>query len=146
MLGTGGQTMRLIEKFSESIKVLNDYRNLYHAESSSTEQYKVANAINDILPKFCELIENDAEPVVRCKDCIYWQDRKVLMKNGEYRDYLPDEDMFVSIDKGINVGSHCTLHGYENMTGSWFCAQANDFCSRGERRNCAKMDKEAEQK
>lgn len=36
--------MRLIEKFSESIKVLNDYRNLYHAESSSTEQYKVANA------------------------------------------------------------------------------------------------------
>lgn len=56
--------MRLIEKFSESIKVLNDYRNLYHAESSSTEQYKVANAINDILPEFCRLIENDAEPIV----------------------------------------------------------------------------------
>lgn len=53
-----------MDKFSESIKALNDYRNLYHAESSSTEQYKVANAINDILPKFCELIENDAEPVV----------------------------------------------------------------------------------
>ena len=87
----------------------------------------------------------DAVPVVRCKDCIYWQDRKVRMKNGEYRDYLPDEDMFVSIDKGINVGSHCTLHGYENMSGSWFWAQANDFCSRGERRNCAKKDKEAEQ-
>ena len=50
---------RLIEKFSESIKVLNDYRNLYRAESSS----------NDILPKFCELIENDAEPVVRCDNC-----------------------------------------------------------------------------
>lgn len=77
----------------------------------------------------------DAEPVVRCKDCIYWQDRKVRMKNGEYRDYLPDEDMFVSIDKGINVGSHCTLHGYENMSGSWFWAQANDFCSRGEKKD-----------
>lgn len=77
----------------------------------------------------------DAEPVVRCKDCIYWQDRKVHMKNGEYRDYLPDEDMFVSIDKGINVGSHCTLHGYENMSGSWFWAQANDFCSRGEKKD-----------
>lgn len=63
---------RLIEKFSESIKVLNDYRNLYHAESSSTEQYRVANAINDILPKFCELIENNSEPVVRCKDCRYF--------------------------------------------------------------------------
>lgn len=56
--------MRLIEKFSESIKVLNDYRNRYHAESSGTEKCEVANAINDILPKFCELIENDAEPVV----------------------------------------------------------------------------------
>lgn len=60
---------RLSEKFFESIKVLNNYRNLYHAESSSTEQYKVANAINDILPEFCRLIESDAEPVVRCRDC-----------------------------------------------------------------------------
>lgn len=84
----------------------------------------------------------DAEPVVHCKDCIYWQDRKVLMKNGEYRDYLSNEDMFVSIDKGINEGSHCTLHGYENMSGSWVWAQANDFCSKGKRRNCAKMDEE----
>lgn len=70
--------MRLIEKFSESIKVLNDYRNLYHAESSSTEQYKVANAINDILPEFCRLIESDAEPVVhghwidQDSDCENW--------------------------------------------------------------------------
>lgn len=82
----------------------------------------------------------DAEPVVRCKDCIYWQDRKIRMENGEYRDYLPDEDMFVSIDKGINVGSHCTFHGYENMPGSWFWTIANDFCSKG--KNCAKMDEE----
>lgn len=82
----------------------------------------------------------DTEPVVRCKDCIYWQDRKVRMENGEYRDYLPDEDMFVSIDKGINVGSHCTLHGYENMPGPWFWAKANDFCSNGKRKKCAKMD------
>lgn len=67
---------RLIEKFSKSIKVLNDYRNLYHAESSSTEQYKVANAINDILPEFCRLIESDAEPVVRCKDCKYHIEHK----------------------------------------------------------------------
>lgn len=70
--------MQLIEKFSESIKVLNDYRNLYHAESSSTERYKVANAINDILPEFCRLIENDAEPIVRCKDCKYLLKRNML--------------------------------------------------------------------
>lgn len=65
--------MRLIEKFFESIKVLNDYRNLYHAESSSTEQYKVANAINDILPEFCRLIESDTEPVVHA----HWIDKCV---------------------------------------------------------------------
>lgn len=82
----------------------------------------------------------DAEPVVYCKDCIYWQDRKIKMSNGEYRDYLPDEEMFVAIDKGINVGEHCTLHGYDNMSGSWFWAKANDFCSKGKRKNCAKMD------
>lgn len=28
-IGTGGQTMQLIDKFSESIKVLNDYKNHY---------------------------------------------------------------------------------------------------------------------
>ncbi len=70
--------MRLIEKFSESIKVLNDYRNLYHAESSSTEQYKVAIAINNILPEFCRLIESDAEPVVHG----HWEETGRFEKDG----------------------------------------------------------------
>lgn len=72
--------MRLIDKFAKSIKILNDYRNKYHAEPSGTEEYEVAYAINDILPNFCNLIENideqpsvDAEPVIRCKDCVYWK-------------------------------------------------------------------------
>lgn len=105
------------------------------------DDYGIAygNNYGGFADKIASVIDNmstiDAEPVVRCKDCIYWQDRKVRMKNDEYRDYLPDEDMFVSIDKGINVGSHCTLHGYENMSGSWFWAQANDFCSRGEKKD-----------
>lgn len=99
-------------------------------EFHPTEAYWAISALNN-----APTIE--AEPVVRCKDCIYWQDRKVLMKNGEYRDYLTDEDMFVTTDKGINVGAHCTLHGYENMSGSWVWTQANDFCSYG-----TKMDEE----
>lgn len=84
--------MRLIEKCSESIKVLNDYRNLYHAESSSTEQYierdalidhfkncidevKNANGCTDDFEICLKAVQNqptiDAEPVVRCKDCRY---------------------------------------------------------------------------
>lgn len=66
--------MRLIEKFSESIKVLNDYRNLYHAESSSTEQYKVANAINDILSDYiknCLKIDSDC--------CLLDEDKRTII-------------------------------------------------------------------
>lgn len=56
--------MRPIDKFQKSIKVLNDYRNKYHTESTSTEEYEVANAINDILPKFCRYITSDVAPVI----------------------------------------------------------------------------------
>jgi len=82
-----------------------------------------------------EMPSVDAVEVVRCKDCIFWQDEKIRMENGECRDYLPDEKPYVTIDKGINEGAHCTLHGFEDMSGSWFWAQANDFCSRGVKKN-----------
>ena len=52
-----------INKLEKSIKVLNDYRNMYHAEPSGTEKYEVANAINDILPEFCRLVENNKEDI-----------------------------------------------------------------------------------
>lgn len=140
MLGTGGQTMqRLIDANALNFKKLQDT----NGKAVPMNDY-IAFLTGAIAAE--EIVKNaptiDTEPVVRCKDCIYWQDRKVRMENGEYRDYLPDEDMFVSIDKGINVGSHCTLHGYENMPGSWFWAKANDFCSNGKRKKCAKMDEE----
>lgn len=76
----------------------------------------------------------EATPVVHCGECIWWQDRQVQLADGGCRDYMPDEPWSVTSDIGINVGAHCTKHGFEDKSGSWFWANANDFCSRGERR------------
>lgn len=85
------------------------------------------------------LIEGAGQELVRCKDCVSWCDRKVQKPDGTLRDYTPEEKALplamVTADIGINVGSHCTLHGCENESGSWFWSKANDFCSRGERRD-----------
>lgn len=75
----------------------------------------------------------DVVPVVRCVECIWWQDRQVQLIDGSCRDYMPDEPWSVTCDVGINVGSHCTKHGFDDKSGSWFWAAANDYCSRGER-------------
>lgn len=107
-----------MDKFSESIKVLNDYRNLYHAETTSTEQYKVANAINDILPEFCRLIESDAEPVVHG----HWE------RHYCFTDICNKEHIY---------GYHCS-----NCGKGWIEAQPerNNYCGW-----CgAKMDEEQE--
>lgn len=74
---------------------------------------------------------SDAVPVVRCKDCVWWQDRQVQLADGSCRDYMPDEPWSVTCDIGINVGSHCTKHGFDDKSGSWFWANENDYCSRG---------------
>lgn len=73
------------------------------------------------------------EPLT-CKDCVYWKDRQVQLRDGSCRDYLPNEPWSVTADVGINVASHCTLHGFDNESGSWFWAKAEDFCSRGIRK------------
>lgn len=83
------------------------------------------------------------EPVVRCKECVYWMPRHVKMNDGTIRFYERNEGI-VTIEKGINVGSYCkrfddvTVHGYRDgepcidKTKAW-CNQ-DDFCSYGERR------------
>lgn len=76
----------------------------------------------------------DAVEVVRCGVCLYWQDRQVMLNDGSCRNYLPDEPDYVTASVGVNLGAHCTKHGFEDETGSWFWANAGDFCSRGERR------------
>lgn len=69
--------------------------------------------------------------IVHCKDCIYWQDRQIKLNDGTYRDYLPTDEYYVSQSVGINIGSHCTLHGHDNDSSSWFWSSGNDYCSRG---------------
>lgn len=86
----------------------------------------------------------DVVEVVRCKDCIYFQDRYIELPDGSKRPYKKDEYL-VPISAGINVGSYCTkidytiVHGYRDCEPSidktrlW--VSENDFCSYGERKD-----------
>ena len=42
---------------SNALDFLNEYRNLHYADSSNTESYKLADAINTILPVFVKMRE-----------------------------------------------------------------------------------------
>ena len=44
-------------EITSAIDYLNYYRNMHYADSSSTESYKLANAINTLLPVFTEMQE-----------------------------------------------------------------------------------------
>ncbi|WP_454969172.1 hypothetical protein [Eubacterium sp.] len=100
---------KLIEKFSESIKVLNDYRNLYHAESSSTEQYKIANAINDILPEFCRLVKSEAERHAHWEQPSYFDE-----ENGVFHcSNCKEEFVLISGSPKENGYEYCPHCGYK---------------------------------
>lgn len=71
----------------------------------------------------------DAAPVVRCKECIYWMDRHVLLNDGTRRPFNPGEDD-VACDVGINCGSRCMFDA-DYMDGNGPFRQKGDFCSRG---------------
>lgn len=79
----------------------------------------------------------DAVPVVRCKDCVFWMDRHVLLPDGTRRPYAPGEES-VTADVGINCGARC-MRAAEYLNGNGPFCEAGDFCSRGERKD----DKEA---
>ena len=61
-------------------------------------------AIEDILGEEYEL--DDVAPVVRCRKCRHWT--------------------------GVALGMRCKLYSFP--PNAWVCTQADDFCSRGERR------------
>ena len=118
----------------EIVKALRE-----NAEWCDANEYGVPLCMGDNQRAAADLIEslqaqlNDTVPVVRCSECIWWQDRQVQLIDGSCRDYMPDEPWSVTCDVGINVGSHCTKHGFDDESGSWFWAAANDYCSRGEK-------------
>ena len=86
----------------------------------------------------------DVVEVVRCKDCIYFQDRYIELPDGSKRLYKKGESS-VPISVGINVGAYCTridyaiVHGYRDgepsvdETRLW--TKPDDFCSHGERKD-----------
>ena len=89
--------------------------------------------------------------VVKCSECIYWQDRRIKLNDGTYRNYTNDEH-FVPISVGINIGSYCTrfdevlVRGYRNGEPSKDCTkawcQADDCCSRGIRKTNTREEAE----
>lgn len=82
----------------------------------------------------------DVRPVVRCKDCVYWQKPQVWQNDGTFRDYEPGEyekgSIFggVSLEVGVNYGSFCALYNknHENEIPQFM--GENDFCSKGYKR------------
>lgn len=61
-------------------EVLNYYRNLYHAESQSTEHGIVANALNDILPRMIVPPVTIGQPVW---DLCKWPHRDTEIRAGK---------------------------------------------------------------
>lgn len=78
----------------------------------------------------------DAAPVVRCKDCKWYDPAHIRLNNGErgeYKDYSKNDlfGLFVTTDIGINIGGRCMGTVYiENLF-----RKPEDFCSRGERKD-----------
>lgn len=89
-----------------------------------------------------EPISNVVE-VVRCKDCIYFQDRYIELPDGSKRLYEKGENI-VPLSAGINVGSYCKridyaiVHGHRggepSVDETRFWTNPDDFCSYGERK------------
>lgn len=81
----------------------------------------------------------DVAPVVRCKDCVYWQKPQILLDDGTYRDYLPGEyesgplGLGVTVDVGINVGSFCAKYNTDHQNRIPQFMKPDDFCSKGYR-------------
>ena len=86
----------------------------------------------------------DAEPVVHCKDCVYYHKPHVQRKDGTECDIseVPDEykpfplTNMCNSDYGINVGGKCE---YDNNYAPYeddktVFRQPEDFCSRGRRK------------
>lgn len=98
--------------------------------------------VDDSIPNVATVC--DMQEVVRCRDCIYFQDRYIELPDGSKRPYKKGESI-VPLSVGTNVGSYCTridyaiVHGYRcgepsaDETRLW--TKPDDFCSYGERKD-----------
>ena len=124
----GGESL-LRDRYINGVANTKHYiRECRHCKATFANWYRSIKKANEAWNR-----RADDVPVVRCVECIWWQDRQVQLIDGSCRDYMPDEPWSVTCDVGINVGSHCTKRGFDDESGSWFWAAANDYCSYGEK-------------
>lgn len=91
----------------------------------------------------------DAEPVVRCKDCVFFRDRHVLTDDGQRKSYaeFPPEvfsllgDGGVTGAYGINVGSQCLVDCNKGYSDDKTVFRGPDeFCARAVKKMDAKEE------
>lgn len=65
--------------------------------------------VDDSIPNAATVC--DMKEVVKCKECIYFQDRHIELHDGSKRSYKKGEG-YVPISVGTNIGSYCTRIDY----------------------------------
>lgn len=100
--------------------------------------------LSELVDTFADIPTADVVEVVRCKDCIHFQDRYIELPDGSKRPYEKGENI-VPLSVGINVSSYCKridyaiVHGHRDgepsvdETRLW--TNPDDFCSYGERKD-----------
>ena len=91
--------MDVREKLVAAAEVLNYYRNCHYNDSSTTEEYKLAQAINDVLPTLAQVIANGVtvQKWISVKDGLpeKWQNVLVVRTDGAFRlDFIGSLDVW----------------------------------------------------
>lgn len=98
-----------------------------------------ACGIGDVLDDIEYYAAADVAPVVRCRDCVYWQKPQIMLGDGTYRDYLPGEyesgpfGLGVTADVGINIGAYCAKYDTDHQNRIPQFMGPDDYCSKGYR-------------
>lgn len=81
----------------------------------------------------------DAVRVVRCKDCVWFEPKHILHNDGTVT-YVAEDAESVTIDVGINCQATCRRYSY--IKNLFVSDSGNDYCSRGEKMDGEKGEKE----
>lgn len=109
------------------------YKTLYEIGDAPCRACGIDDVLNDVE----DFPAADVQPVVRCKDCVYWQKPQVKLNDGTYRDYEQGEYENgsllggVTVDVGINIGSFCAKYNTDHQNRIPQFMGENDFCSKG---------------
>lgn len=119
-------------------KLIQDIHNYFKDRIDKSGLEVINNDVLTLNKEICEIVKNqpkaEAETLVHCKDCIWWEDEHVLLSDGNRRPYTEEEKKNcptgVTCDIGINVGSRCMVNPY--ITNLF--RNSDDYCSRADMR------------